>query len=66
MKNLLLIFLCSCGLFSSPAVDPSMFAAEEAACVEREPTDACRADVNACKARIDACRAAVRAKYGAP
>lgn len=48
-----------------PVVDVSSYTAEQLACVEKEPTDACRADKPACKARIDACRAEVRARYGA-
>lgn len=54
---------------AKPAVDVAAYTAEQMACVEREPSDACHADKAACRLRIDACRAQVKAKYsdgGAP
>lgn len=49
-------------------VDLSTYAADQLACIEREPSDACHADKAACKARMDRCREDVRARYeaGAP
>lgn len=59
----------SLALGCSPAaqtndVDVARYTAEQIACVEREPTDACRADAGACRARIDACRSEARSRAG--
>lgn len=63
----LTVSLAACPSSPQPApvvVDVGAYTAEQLACVEAEPTDACRADREACKKRIDQCRADVQRRFG--